>query len=271
MISYPDISPILLSAGPLQVRWYGVMYVLGFVAAWVLLRRLIRGGFFPVKLDQAEDFLMYLFGGMLVGARLFYWLVYYVPEPDVADAWWEPFAVWHGGLSFHGAVLGMLVVCAVFGRIYKVRFLTVCDVFALCGFAGVFFGRIGNFINAELLGRESDVPWAMRFPIRDWDGAVVGWTEARHASQLYEAVAEGLMCFAIVWLYKRYAKFPGQIAGVGIMAYGALRFVCEFFREPDADLGFYAGGLTMGQLLCGAMFLVGASVFAYATVSGRRE
>lgn len=262
MIHYPDISPIIVSFGPLAVRWYGMMYIFGFAAGWFLLRHLVKTKFLNIRLDQVEDLLIAMFIGMLIGARLIFMLVYYEPTPGIDMPWWEPFAVWHGGLSFHGAVLGMICSALIFSSLYKVSVWELTDSLALCGFSGVFFGRIGNFINAELYGRITDVPWAMAFPVRESaDGAIIGWTDPRHPSQLYEAFAEGLLCFAIVWTVKPYIKFRGGISAIGLTSYGVLRFICEFFREPDVEIGYIWKYFTMGQVLCAIMIVAGIIMF----------
>lgn len=232
--------------------------------SWFILRYLVKSRFFPLLKNQVEDLIIFMFVGMLFGARLLYMAIYYVPAPNTTMEWWEPFAIWQGGLSFHGAITGMLLAAFLFARFYKVPFLSITDSVSLCGYGALFFGRIGNFINAELYGRITNVPWGMSFPVRDWYGNLLGWTEPRHPSQIYECIAEGLMCFAIVWMTKKFAKRYGIITGIGIIAYGILRFICEFFREPDEQIGYLWDKFTMGQLLCAIMVIVGICVVLYA-------
>ncbi len=262
-MQYPNISPILFQFGPLQVRWYGIMYIAGFAFAWFILRHLIKTNFLRLKINQVEDLIIAMFCGMLIGARAFYMLVYYAPAPGTTMAWWEPFAVWQGGLSFHGALIGMIVTVFIFAHFYKVNVLNLMDSISLCGYGALFFGRIGNFINSELYGRVTDVAWAMSFPLRDWNGNVIGWTEPRHPSQIYEALAEGILCFTIVWTVKHFTKRTGIVTASGMIAYGCLRFICEFFREPDAELGYYFNYFTMGQILCTLMVLLGIGLLIY--------
>jgi phosphatidylglycerol:prolipoprotein diacylglycerol transferase len=192
--------------------------------------------------------------GMLLGARIAYVLVYdrrhYAADP--LDA----VAIWHGGLSFHGAVVGMAIAAALFARRQHAPFLTISDTIALAGTPGLFFGRLGNFVNGELYGRPSDVPWAMVFPA---DPAHV----PRHPSQLYEAVCEGLLLFSVLWLLERTSVRhswyrPGLLTGAFLVGYGVIRFALEFTRQPDPQLGFVIGSFSMGQALSSLMIVVGA-------------
>jgi phosphatidylglycerol:prolipoprotein diacylglycerol transferase len=213
---------------------------------------------------MVDDFLIALFVGMLVGARIIYMLVYYVPSPDSPFRWYTPFAVWEGGLAFHGAVLGMVVAGFWFARCKKVPMLNLTDALALFGSQGIIFGRIGNFINAELFGRSTSGPMGMQFPVRDYNGNLLGWTDPRHPSQLYESVGEGLIPFVLIWIMKPYIKFQGEIGGIWLCLYAVARFIIEFFREKDEQMQYYFGWITMGQILCALMFLCGVVVIAVA-------
>lgn len=261
MIPYPNISPDLIRIGRFRVRWYGVMYLLGFLVGRQILRRLSKRNFLRLPADNVDDYLVWIFIGMLIGARAVYMLVYYEPAPGEAWHWYTPFAVWQGGLAFHGGAIGMFTALWLFGRFYKVRFWNLTDSLALAAPVGIALGRIGNFINAELYGRPTDVPWAMRFPVRDFSGKVFAYTEPRHPSQLYESFGEGLMTLLIVWLYKRRARYQGTITAVGICWYGFARFLIEFFREKDEQMRYYFGWMTMGQILSGIMFIIGVIIY----------
>ena len=264
MIAYPRISPDLLHLGPLRVRWYGIMYVLGFVAARFMFRRLCRQNFLRMQLERVDDFLISLFVGMLIGARAMYMLVYFVPSAEEPFRWYTPFAVWEGGLSFHGAALGMFAAIGWFAWRYRVSYWSLGDALCLAAPLGVGLGRIGNFINAELYGRVTDVPWAMAFPIRDFYGKVTGWTDPRHPSQLYESLGEGFLTLAVAWAVKQKAKHHGFISAATISFYAVVRFVIEFFREKDEQLSYYFGWMTMGQILCLLMLGIGMVLFAVA-------
>jgi phosphatidylglycerol:prolipoprotein diacylglycerol transferase len=197
--------------------------------------------------------------GMLVGARLVYVLVY--DRAEYAAHPLEAFAVWRGGLSFHGAVLGMVTACAIFARRRHIPFWTVADTLALAGTPGLFFGRLGNFINAELYGRPTSVPWAMVFPT---DPSHL----PRHPSQLYEAFCEGILLFLALRLLERAALRggwyrPGLLAGAFLIGYGVLRFLIEFTRQPDVQLGLVLGPFSMGQVLCALMIVAGSIILMF--------
>src|SRR5689334_14398255 len=194
VIPYPRIPPVIVSIGPFAIRWYGVMYLVGYVVGYRLALGRIRRGATALTRKGLDTLLSYLVIGMLIGARLTYVLVYGAGEYRAHPA--QVFAIWRGGLSFHGAVIGMACACAVFAHRHRISVLDVTDTVALCGAPGLFFGRIGNFINAELYGRPSNVPWAMIFPS---DPLHV----PRHPSQLYEAVAEGVLLALTLWLLDR--------------------------------------------------------------------
>jgi len=263
-IPYPRIPPDIIHVGPFRLRWYSVMYVVGYiVGVWLARRRIDRGRSLLTR-EQVDRLIGYAVVGMLIGARLVYEFVY--SRADLAHDPVEILRVWHGGLSFHGAILGMALASALFARRMKLPWLGVTDTIAVCGAPGLFFGRIGNFINAELYGRPSTVPWAMIFPS---DPTHL----PRHPSQLYEAVGEGIIVAAIVWWvdarsHARGWYRPGTLTATFLMAYGVVRFGLEFTRQPDAQLGFILGPLSMGQLLCLAMIILGAAV---AASTGRRR
>jgi phosphatidylglycerol:prolipoprotein diacylglycerol transferase len=259
VIPYPHISPEIVRIGPLALRWYGLMYLVGYVVGYRLALARIARGATSLTRGQLDSLIAYLVVGMLVGARVIYVLVYDPAEYRAHPA--EIFAVWRGGLSFHGAILGMSVGCAMCAHRFRLSILDITDTVALCGSPGLFFGRIGNFINGELYGRPSDVPWAMIFPS---DPLHV----PRHPSQLYEALAEGVLLPLLLWLLDRRATAsgvtrPGLLTGSFLIGYGMLRFLLEFTRQPDAQLGFVVGGLSMGQLLSTAMLIVGAALIAW--------
>jgi phosphatidylglycerol:prolipoprotein diacylglycerol transferase len=240
--------------GPLALRWYSVMYVVGYFVGYRLVLRRIAAGRTSLNRANLENLIWYLVIGMLIGARLFYVLVY--GRGEYASHPLEALAVWQGGLSFHGAVIGMAVAVVLFARRYKIPVLELADLVTLCGTVGLFFGRIGNFINGELYGRPTSVPWAMIFPA---DPKHL----PRHPSQLYEAFTEGLLLGAALWLLDsqlraRGINRPGLIAGSFLMGYALIRFALEFTRQPDAQLGFVLGTLSMGQVLSIIMFVSGA-------------
>jgi len=241
-------DPVIFSLGPLQVRWYGLMYVIGFVIGGQLLKIMCKEGYSKISVEKIDSFITYLIIGMFIGARLTYVFVYnweyYSQNLN------ELLAVWKGGLSFHGALIGMVAALVLFARKNKLKFFEVSDILAVGVGPGLFFGRIGNFINGELWGRASNVPWAMVFP----DAGPY----PRHPSQLYEAVLEGLVLFLVLWFSHKRFRFYGIASGAFLLMYGTFRFVIEFFREPDSQLGFFFGGLTMGQILCFLMIMAGA-------------
>ncbi len=257
VLTFPEIDPILLQLGPLAVRWYGLAYVTGILLGWWYARRLVANNSIwseqkpPFRQIDLDDFLVWAAVGIVLGGRigyiLFYDLARYLDNPM------EILAVWRGGMSFHGGALGTLVAMVLFSRSRGFSTLSLMDVIATVSTFGLFFGRIANFINSELWGRVSDVSWAMVFPN--------GGDLPRHPSQLYEALLEGLVLFVILRLLiftgGKLAR-PGYIAGAWIFFYGVSRIIVEFFRQPDAHIGYLAGDwLTMGMVLSVPMLLVG--------------
>lgn len=247
MLQYPQFSPEMFSLGPLSVRWYGMMYLFGFLAAWILgRRRAARSGLFTPA--QFDDVLLFGCIGVLLGARLgyvlFYNPFYYLGHPL------EILAVWQGGMSFHGGMLGVMFAQWLAGKRYGKSFFQTMDFMAPLVPPGLFFGRLGNFINAELWGRVTDAPWGMVFP--------GGGDLPRHPSQLYEAALEGLLLFSLLWVYSARPRPVMAVSGLFALGYGCLRFFVEFFREPDAHLGYLAfGWLTMGMTLCLPLMALG--------------
>ena len=257
MLIHPQFDPVALSLGPVQVHWYGLTYLVAFglfvFTARLRLRQptMYRQNWSP---RDVEDLLFFGILGVILGGRLGYALFY---KPDVYLAQpLEILKVWQGGMSFHGGLLGVMVAMAWFARRRGRTFLQVTDLIAPCVPLGLASGRIGNFINGELWGRVTDasIPWAMVFP---QSGVML----PRHPSQLYQFLLEGLLLFALLWLYARRPRGLGQVSGLFLVGYGVLRFVAEFFREPDAFLGLLALNMSMGQWLCLPMVLAGMTLW----------
>jgi len=247
------IDPILIEYGPLRVSWYGLMYVFGFLIAYFLVLYQIRRKDFGLSKPEIENLFFYLIIGLAVGARLgyvvFYNLGMYFQDPL------EIFAIWHGGMSFHGGLIGLVVVGILFARKNNKSFWKLADLHTVTAPIGLALGRIGNFINGELYGRVTQVPWGMVFP--------AGGPLPRHPSQLYESVLEGFLLFAILWRLKDKKIPEGGILPLFLIFYGIFRFFIEFFREPDAQLGFVLGPFSMGQVLCFLMILGGAALYGF--------
>jgi phosphatidylglycerol:prolipoprotein diacylglycerol transferase len=243
-----NIDPILIDLGPIRLSWYGLMYVFGFVASYLLVRYQMKRKDFGVSKQEVEDLYFYLILGLIIGARLGYVLFYdlkmYLDDPL------EAFAIWHGGMSFHGGLIGVLLVGIFFSWKRKKSFWRIADLFVVTAPLGLGFGRIGNFINGELYGRVTQVPWGMIFP--------KGGPLPRHPSQLYESALEGGILFLILWFCKDNKRLPnGGLLALFLAIYGAFRFFVEFFREPDPQLGFVLGPFSMGQVLCALMIITG--------------
>ena len=242
MLAYPHFDPVAVQLGPLAIRWYGLMYLIGFCSAWLLGRyraNRSNSGWTPLQVD---DLITYSVLGVVVGGRVGYMLFYDLPS--LADNPLSLFMVWQGGMSFHGGVLGMFAVFWLFGKKTGKGLWGVADFTVPLVPVGLFAGRLGNFINGELWGKATDAAWGMVFP--DPRAGL----EPRHPSQLYEAGLEGLALFAIVWLYSAKPRKIGAVSGMFSLCYGIFRFAVEFVRVPDPQLGYLAfGWLTMGQLL----------------------
>ena len=249
-----EIDPVIFSLGPLQVRWYGLMYVVGFVVGGHLIKRLSREGIFTPSPDKVDSLVSHLLIGMFIGARTTYVFVYnwdYYSKHLL-----ELFAVWQGGLSFHGAIAGMAVGVLIYARKHKITWFEVADASITGGTQGIFWGRMGNFINQELYGRVTDSPLGIVFKS--------GGPFPRHPSQLYEGVMEGVFLFSILWLYRKKASSYGVLTSIFLIGYGIIRYFIEFFREPDAQLGYYFGGTTtMGQILCVLQVCIGCGLLFY--------
>ena len=259
-ITINPISPVAFSIFGLDIRWYALAYVAAFVIGYWLFCRLMHRADSVVSLSkkQMDDLLTAIIIGVIVGGRLgyvlFYDLGYFLSHPL------QILAVWHGGMSFHGGLIGVIVATFVFGWRKKVNSWKILDLLAVVAPIGLFFGRIANFINREVMGRPTDVPWAVVF---NGDTPI-----PRHPSPLYEATTEGVLLFAIMYCLYRYTslkKRPGALAGIMGMGYAVFRMCCEIFRAPDAQIGFLTSwGLTMGQLLSLIMFFAGGAIFIFA-------
>jgi len=254
VLAHPNIDPVAFSIGPLAVRWYGLMYLAGFVIGWWLGLRRIAAGQAPITRAQLDDLLFLVVLGVILGGRLGYVLFYkpgyYLSHPL------EIFYIWQGGMSFHGGLLGVMAAMVFAARRHGIDWMRLMDFVAPLIPPGIAAGRLGNFINGELPGRVSDIPWAMVFPGAD--------SSPRHPSQLYQFALEGVVLFVLLWWFSSKPRPRGQVSAVFLLGYGALRFATEFFREPDAHLGLLALGLTMGQWLCLAMIAGGVWLFAWS-------
>ena len=255
-IPFPVIDPIAMEIGPLAIRWYALAYITGIMFGWRYALWLAKRAPIYFEAKALDDFVLNATLGIVIGGRLgyvlFYNLDYFIANPV------QIFMIWQGGMSFHGGFLGVVLATWLFARKVKAPALAVGDIIAAAAPIGLFFGRIANFINAELYGRVTDVPWAMVFPN--------GGPEPRHPSQLYEAFLEGIVLFIILFLLarqKRVRERPGIIFGGLVIGYGIFRSMVELVREPDAHLGFIIGSLTMGQLLSIPMVLAGVALVVY--------
>jgi phosphatidylglycerol:prolipoprotein diacylglycerol transferase len=249
MLTYPNINPIAFHLGPFPVHWYGLMYLIGFAGCWgVLSWRVKRHPRYGFTVDQLSDMLFYVVLGIILGGRIGYMLFY-----DTADALQHPLhilMIWQGGMSFHGGLIGVLIAMAWYGYKIKKGFLEITDTIAPVIPIGLAAGRIGNFINGELWGKVTDLPWAMVFPNA---GSL-----PRHPSQLYEFLLEGVVLFIVLWIYSSKPRPRGAVSGLFAILYGVFRISVEFVREPDAPIGYLAWGwLTEGQLLSVPLVLVG--------------
>jgi phosphatidylglycerol---prolipoprotein diacylglyceryl transferase len=255
MLIHPQFDPIAISLGPVAIRWYGLMYVLGFIGILLLGRHRIRTQpWLNWNLRELDDLIFYGVLGTILGGRLgyvlFYKFDYYLQHPL------EIFYVWQGGMSFHGGFLGVIFAMLLFARHHKKHWFTVTDFVAPLTPPGLMFGRIGNFINQELPGRETTVPWGMQFPAVDH--------LVRHPSQLYQAAGEGMLLFIILWIFTNKSRPLGAASAVFLIGYGIFRFLAEFTRQPDDFLGLLALNWSMGQWLSLPMIIGGVIVFVFA-------
>lgn len=261
VLPFPVVDPVLISFGPFAIRWYALAYVFGILLGWLYARAIIRnktlwGGPAPLTTADFDDFVLWVTLGIILGGRIGY-VLFYNPAYFAAHPL-DALKVWQGGMSFHGGFLGCALAVILFARARGIPILSLGDIACAVGPIGLFFGRIANFINGELWGRPTDVPWAMVFP-----GA---GPAPRHPSQLYEASLEGLLLLALLALLIRKGALqrPGLIIGTFLLGYGLARCFAEFFREPDPQLGFLWGGLTMGMVLSIPMILAGVAFMAAA-------
>ena len=250
---FPHIDPVIFSFGPLAIRWYGMMYLFGFIGGYFMMCHVAKLRKMSINNETISDLLFYGVLGVVLGGRigytLFYNSRYYFNHPL------KIFYVWEGGMSFHGGLIGVVIVLFLFCRIRKLNLFMVADLVVSAVPIGLGFGRIGNFINSELWGRVTDLPWGMVFPN--------GGPLPRHPSQLYEAGLEGIVLFVLIYLLHRFSAPRGIPAFTFLLGYGAFRFLIEFVRQPDEQLGFLWGGATMGQLLSLPMIIFGVSGLFY--------
>lgn len=270
MLQYPDLNPIAftipigpislggITIGPLNVHWYGIMYLLAFASAWMIAMYRAKSPTAAINKAQVENLITYGAFGVILGGRFGY-VMFYNFDQFLRDPLWL-FRVWEGGMSFHGGLIGVIVAMMIYAYRINRSFISVMDFVAPIVPLGLGFGRLGNFIGQELWGRVSDAPWAMVFP-KAMDPLGI----ARHPSQLYQAFLEGLVLFVILFWFSAKPRPRGAVSGVFLLGYSAFRFGVEFVREPDQGIGFdLMGWMTRGQLLCVPMFLLGLGLLVYA-------
>jgi len=260
MLVHPQFDPVAIQLGPVGVHWYGLTYLAAFgLFLWLATLRTRQPQFAQAGWSRrdVEDMLFWGVLGVVIGGRLGY-VLFYKPGYYAANPI-EALMVWKGGMSFHGGLLGVIAALALYARQRGRAFFEVMDLIAPCVPLGLAAGRVGNFINGELWGRAADpsLPWAMVFPQS-------GTAIARHPSQLYQVALEGVLLFVLLWLYARKPRALGQVSGAFLVGYGVLRFVAEFFREPDRFLGPLALGMSMGQWLCVPMVVAGVAIWLLA-------
>ncbi len=270
-MNYPQIDSVIVELGPLSVRWYGLMYVLGVVAFYLLGKWRIRRGLCDWRVEEIADLLVYGVVGVILGGRVGFVLLYGM-DTFLRDPLWLV-RIWEGGMSFHGGLLGVVAACWLYARKTGRRFLEITDFAAPLAPLGLGLGRVGNFINAELPGRVTELPIGLHFPcasVRELTWRCFGDYEdvTRHVSSVYQAVTDGVVLLVVVWLFAAKPRLAGQVSGMFLLAYGCLRFLTEFLREPDPGQGFVAfDWMTSGQLLSLPMMLLGA----YLLVWQRRQ
>jgi phosphatidylglycerol:prolipoprotein diacylglycerol transferase len=258
------LSPNLIEIGSFQLRYYSLMYLLAFGMTYILVRYRIQTERYPYSMETIQDYFVWGILGLVLGARLGYVFIYnptyymnHLLEIILPFEWSNGFRfVGISGMSYHGGVVGIIFATLLFCRKRKIAFWHFADLFCPAIPLGYTFGRVGNFINGELYGRIADVPWGMYFPLDQTH-------QMRHPSQLYEALFEGIGLFLILWAVRKKSRIDGFLFGLYIIGYGMVRFVIEFFREPDAQLGYVVGSLSMGQILCLAMVIVGFGILIY--------
>ena len=259
---FPDISPVIFTIGSFSLRWYALAYLIGILSAWLLTKRNIKMYKLGISNEQLDDLVFYVTLGIILGGRLGYVCCY-----GNGYFWHNPqeiLALWHGGMSFHGGLVGVITGLYCFARKYKFPFLKITDIVALYVPIGIFLGRLANFVNGELWGRVTTVPWAVKFP----EGGYL----PRHPSQLYEALSEGVLMFIILnclWKKAYVRAHYGIISSVFLIIYATSRICMEFFREPDQQIGFLLGGITMGQLLSLPFLLLGLYILHHAVQKER--
>lgn len=267
MLQFPEIDPVLLHLGPIKIRWYGMMYALGFIASYMLVKMQLKTFGFNTLQRHFENLNMVLIFSIIIGGRLgyvlFYNLPYYLQHPL------EILAIWSGGMSFHGAAIGLIVGGLIFCKRKKIDFWKTADIYVVTIPIGLGLGRIGNFINGELIGRPTELPWAIIFPS--------GGPIARHPSQLYEAILEGLVLFIILWLLRKKpwqanSSWPhGSLLAIFLLLYGFFRFGVEFAREPDPQVGLFFDSISMGQFLSSIMILAGILILIWRIKASTQE
>lgn len=255
-LDYPEISPIIFSIGPVAVRWYSMAYLAGILVGWYLIIRNVSRYQLGLTRQNIEDLVFYLTLGIIIGGRLGY-VIFYGGSAMWAQPW-HMLEIWKGGMSFHGGVAGVIAATWIFARKINYPFLRLTDLIVLYAPIGIFLGRLANFANDELWGRVSDVAWAVKFPS--------GGYLPRHPSQLYEAFLEGLVMLVVLnwlWRYQAVRERSGIVSAMFILLYGVFRVFMEQFREPDAQLGFFFGHITMGQMLSVPLIVIGLAVLLW--------